>query len=1048
MKIKTLLFISLLLSATSVFAQLNTSLLGHLYYGGIDRRTSNIWGYVANGKEYALVGVFDGTSIVDVTDPTHPLEVQFIPGPNSTWREIKTWGKYAYVTNEVNLGLQIIDLSNLPNEVSSYWWEGGSFTHNDTITDSFLVHKIHSLFIDEFGIVYLNGCHQTSTVGLLMIDAAQNPTNPPIVGFRNIYVHDCYARNNIAYTCDIYEGKVSIIDVNDKANLVLLAEQQTPNSFPHNAWLSNDSQTLFTTDEKSGAFVTAYNISDLSDITELDRYQSVPGSGTIPHNTYVLDDYLVTSYYKNGFTIVDATYANNLIEVGNYDTSPYAAGSGFNGCWGVYPYLPSGNILASDIEEGLFIVAPNYVKACYLQGTVTNGATNVPLSGAYIKVDTTYNTATSGFNGSFNTGAAVSGNYNIIVSADNFYTDTINVWLQNGEITTLNIELQPILPPSPPTANFTASLQSGCLPFSVKFNNLTLAPFNNVLWTFEGGQPYITNIENPNVTYTEPGTYSVTLVASNALGADTLFLDNFITVYPNLTISTAFDIDSVICIGSTVNLQAQANQPNVSFEWFGENISAVNNFTATATPNEPDFYTYIAIGTSTQGCTDSLFFAIEVKPNNLTLSLNELNDFELCGKEQANLQAICNDTTVLYNWTSDYGFDNVIADKASITFLSLDSAALENKVSVIVTDQYGCTKTKFRSFIIMPFVDITNLNTQTINNSFCTGTPITINAEITGNYTVSNGLGSYTWGGEDIQSTDSISATIFPTQVGTRLYNLQVINSYGCSDTSMITINVLPKPTIEASNDSICLGTPFTLKTNSNNCEWLENNVYLNTGNTVEVHVTTPGTYAYTANEINANNCLSEPVEIVVNANPTATINAPDTILVSNTGNTLVPITFTSADSMLYEITWQGNNLSCNNCINPIINAQQLPCNQTALYTLTLSNKLTGCSSTLTKSIQVFCEPVGINLPLTYQAFTIQANPNGTLSIKTLPNNTNQKIVLTLYNMIGEKVFEKKYFNANSLLNNEITIPNISTGIYLACLQTNEKQYSQTIIIR
>ena len=79
----------------------------------------------------------------------------------------------------------------------------------------------------------------------------------------------------------------------------------------------------------------------------------------IPHNTHVFGDYLVTSYYTSGVTIIDASDPFNLIEVAYYDTSPSSGGS-FDGCWGAYPYLPSGLILATDQQEGLFVLHTPY----------------------------------------------------------------------------------------------------------------------------------------------------------------------------------------------------------------------------------------------------------------------------------------------------------------------------------------------------------------------------------------------------------------------------------------------------------------------------------------------------------------------------------------------------------------------------------------------------------------------------------------------------------------------------------------------------------------
>ena len=88
----------------------------------------------------------------------------------------------------------------------------------------------------------------------------------------------------------------------------------------------------------------------MNNIQEVDRIQSNPESNSIPHNTHVDGNFLVTSWYRDGTVVHDATFPNNLVEVANYDS--YAgSGNGFDGCWGTFPYLPSGLIISSDINS-------------------------------------------------------------------------------------------------------------------------------------------------------------------------------------------------------------------------------------------------------------------------------------------------------------------------------------------------------------------------------------------------------------------------------------------------------------------------------------------------------------------------------------------------------------------------------------------------------------------------------------------------------------------------------------------------------------------------
>ncbi len=72
------IFLSFLLIPLFIVAQLNMTQLGYLNVVSMhgNSEANDIWGYVdGNGNEYAIVGLNDGTSIVDVTDPANPFEV-------------------------------------------------------------------------------------------------------------------------------------------------------------------------------------------------------------------------------------------------------------------------------------------------------------------------------------------------------------------------------------------------------------------------------------------------------------------------------------------------------------------------------------------------------------------------------------------------------------------------------------------------------------------------------------------------------------------------------------------------------------------------------------------------------------------------------------------------------------------------------------------------------------------------------------------------------------------------------------------------------------
>lgn len=409
----------------------NVDLLGHLPYS---QRLSDVWGYTDTaGIEYALVGVYDGTSIVDIsTDSAQPTEIFFIPGPNSTWRDIKTWKDRAYITNENSGGLLIVDLSDLPNSIDTFYYSV------DTLAQD-TVYRSHNIFIDESGFAYLLG----SNAGTRILDLNPNPDSPRFVGrYDEHYVHDAFVRGDTLWAAEIVDGLLTAIDVSDKANPTVIGSVNTPHGATHNCWVSSDGRYAFTTGERSGAPVSSIDVSDVTDMVVQDEMFSNPGSGVIPHNTYWLDSFLVTSWYKDGVIIADASKPDNLVITGGYDTSPFPSEDGFRGCWGVYPYFPSGRIAATDIHEGLFVLGPTYQRACYLEGMLTEATTSFPISAAAVELINTTVRDSSNILGEYKTGIVNQGLYDVRFSHPNCQTVIVqDVLLQSGQITTLNMQL-------------------------------------------------------------------------------------------------------------------------------------------------------------------------------------------------------------------------------------------------------------------------------------------------------------------------------------------------------------------------------------------------------------------------------------------------------------------------------------------------------------------------------------------------------------------------------------------------------------------------------
>jgi choice-of-anchor B domain-containing protein len=465
---------------------------------------SNIWGYTApNGTEYALVGTKDSFVIIDLNTLARVVKIKC---NSSSWREIKTYGQYAYCVTEGGGGVLIVNMGNLHinGTVTSKFYTGSG-----QIPSGLSVNTVHALQVDETaGFLYLFGSNLYN--GRALMFNLADPYNPVYAGYVNTgfattnhnYVHDGYADNNILYAGHIYAGFFSVINTTVKSTTPPVISspttQTTPLAFTHNTWRSGN--TLFTTDEKNSSFLASYDISNLGNITLLDTIKSGLTTTSIVHNTYIRDDYAISSWYKDGFTVTDVSRPHNIIKVGGYDSYPSGSGGGFDGAWGVFPYFPSGKIIVSNISGSnaangeMWVFSTTYERACYLEGVVTNATTgdsinaaNVQLLSGSTVLRNTQSKTFKGWPGAYAMGQYSEGTYTLKVTRNGFQTYTTSVTLTRGTLTTVNVPLQPISAPVELTRFEASALEKTAL-----LQWTTAAEYQNKAFDIE----YSTDINN------------------------------------------------------------------------------------------------------------------------------------------------------------------------------------------------------------------------------------------------------------------------------------------------------------------------------------------------------------------------------------------------------------------------------------------------------------------------------------------------------------------------------------------------------------------------
>ena len=375
---------------------------------GGDRSNSaanDIWGWTAeDGREYAIIGRVFGTSFVDISEPTNPVYPGDLPTHGafgSSWRDIKVYRDHAFIVSEANNhGMQVFDLTLLEpknldrtsvpvtfSETAHY--NGGAASHN--------------LFINEdSGFAYMvgNSGKRRCSGGLHMVDIS-TPTSPSFAGCYSGdgYTHDVqcvnyrgpdpdYQGSEICFASN--EDTVTIVDVTDKSNPALIKKfGYTDASYTHQGWLSPDHRFFIFDDELDEYYGLVNNTTTrIIDVTDLNLpvlsqlgaatgdtgnvgYDSdgiyTGPSTSIDHNLYMVGGCAVQANYRSGLRIVDlrdalgvTDPASVVTELGYFDIWPDGDAAAFNGMWSSYAFFPSGNIVASGIEQGLYVLKPTF----------------------------------------------------------------------------------------------------------------------------------------------------------------------------------------------------------------------------------------------------------------------------------------------------------------------------------------------------------------------------------------------------------------------------------------------------------------------------------------------------------------------------------------------------------------------------------------------------------------------------------------------------------------------------------------------------------------
>lgn len=399
---KLLLFITVLTSLflhAQQYPSYNISLIGSIAPNVTDaandnRRYSGCWGWYQQNKnkEYAISGTSKGTYFIDVTSPATPSICAYVAGGRAgcIWREIKTYQHYCYVVSDdpAPNRFQIIDMQYLPDSVHVVY------------SSNSLFERAHTIWIDHDklyagGVTYISSSPLGSSP--MAVYSLANPEQPTLLrrfeqDFSSTitnYVHDMYVRNDTVYASCAYQGLL-LFKFNTSSNTLSQLGSYTGYPFAgynHSSALTKNGKYMVFCDESPASLpihlIDVENFSNIQPIQNINPYQ-----GTTPHNPYILgNDFAVVSCYQDGLMILNISQPAHVAVVGYFDTYPqgghntgsYDSPNDYRGNWGAYPYLPSGIIIAQDMQNGVFILDGTHAFNNPL-GIKTNAAPEINLA--------------------------------------------------------------------------------------------------------------------------------------------------------------------------------------------------------------------------------------------------------------------------------------------------------------------------------------------------------------------------------------------------------------------------------------------------------------------------------------------------------------------------------------------------------------------------------------------------------------------------------------------------------------------------------------------
>jgi len=584
-----------------------------------------------------------------------------------------------------------------------------------------------------------------------------------------------------------------------------------------------------------------------------------------------------------------------------------------------------------------------------------------------------------------------------------------------------------------PLANFTADKTFICAGMVVNYTDLSSFTPTSWSWTFQNGTPATSTSQNPSVTYNTPGTYSVSLIATNGNGGNTMTKTLYITVSPINTLplvegfqSTTFpsanwqnyDAGTDNLIWKRNTTVGKASTASMYYDNYNQNAAGTRDEMRTPKFNFSSFtqaklFFDVAYSQYNNNYSDSLAIMISTDCG--------LTYTQLYVKGGLTLATAPIDSAAIFvpsstQWRTDTVSLNAYAGMSNVMI------SFQNR------GHYG-------QALYIDNINISGANTNNppvavFSNSatLCSGQNSTFTDQS------SNVPTSWSWsfpGGSP--ATSNIQNPIIAySNTGTYSITLISTNATGSSapTTQTVSINATPTVTAIATQTTICAGQSSVLAASGATTYTWSPGTHILTSYTVTPTAST----IYTLTGMSSSCKNTTTVSVSVNALPTISSSSiNDTIC---TGNST---TISASGASTY--SWiPANSLSSASGVSVTASPSV-----TTTYTI-VGTDVNNCANTSNHTIIVsIC--TGIDKILQDNFITVYPNPNNGTFVIDIAEGNMGSYVIEIRNALSQLIYTDKIQASVSSFRKNINMATESKGIYSLTIQSGQTKLVRKIIV-